>query len=98
MRFGTLTFFTAVISCAALSIPVHLAAQNASSVIFDFHAATSGDGTFPESINNAGAVTGHYTDREGLYHGFLRSPVGEFIKFDALGAGMRADSGCGTFP
>jgi hypothetical protein len=99
MKFGTLTFLIAVVLFCVLPIPVRLAAaQNASSPIISFHAATAGDGTFPESINKAGTITGHYTDRKGLYHGFLRSPVGEFITFDAPGAGKTAGSGWGTFP
>ena len=61
-------------------------------------AAASGDGTFPESINAAGAITGHYTDAKGLYHGFLRGPDGEFTTFDAPGAGTKRGSGFGTFP
>ncbi|MGB9332328.1 MAG: hypothetical protein WCB10_16315 [Steroidobacteraceae bacterium] len=93
-----MTFFSAVVLFGVLPIPVRLAAQNASSPIISFHAATAGEGTFPESINKAGAITGHYTDRKGLYHGFLRSPVGEFITFDAPGAGKSAGSGWGTFP
>jgi hypothetical protein len=97
MKFRTLAFFTAAVLFGVLPIPVRLAAQNASPII-NFHAATSGDGTFPESINKAGAITGRYTDRKGLYHGFLRSPVGEFVTFDAPGAGTTAGSGWGTFP
>jgi hypothetical protein len=31
--------------------------------------AGSGFGTFPESINDAGAITGHYIDAQGLNHG-----------------------------
>jgi hypothetical protein len=36
--------------------------------------AASGFGTFPESINDAGVITGHYTDAVGINHGFLRIP------------------------
>jgi hypothetical protein len=36
--------------------------------------AGSGFGTFPDSINDAGAITGHYTDALGRNHGFLRIP------------------------
>jgi hypothetical protein len=48
--------------------------------------AAFGYGTLPESINDAGAITGHYGDPSGLYHGFLRSPGGKFTTFDAPGA------------
>jgi hypothetical protein len=59
----------------------------------------SGQGTFPKSINKAGAITGHYIDSNNVNHGFLRSPVGDkLITFDAPGAGKTAGSGQGTFP
>ncbi len=59
----------------------------------------SGQGTFPESISDAGAITGHYTDAHNVNHGFLRSPAGDkLITFDASGAGKTAGSGQGTFP
>jgi hypothetical protein len=61
--------------------------------------AGSGEGTFPESISDAGAITGRYIDAHNVNHGFLRSPGGdEFIAFDAPGAGKTAGSGQGTFP
>lgn len=34
-------------------------------------AAGSGLGTFPESISDAGAITGQYTDANNVNHGFL---------------------------
>ncbi len=60
--------------------------------------AGSGLGTFPESINDAGSVTGRYADANGLYHGFLRSPRGEFTTFDAPGASTDSGGGDGTLP
>lgn len=60
--------------------------------------AAFGFGTFPESINDAGAITGRYTDAMGLYHGFLRGPGGEFATFDAPGASTVAGAGNGTLP
>lgn len=36
--------------------------------------AGSGQGTSPDSINRAGAITGHYTDARNVRHGFLRAP------------------------
>jgi hypothetical protein len=93
MRFGTLTLLSTVILFGVLPIPVRLAAQNANSEIITFDVpgemsvAGSFDGTFPESINDAGAVAGYYLDGNTLYHGFLRSPRGEFLTFDAPGTG-----------
>src|SRR5260370_3870567 len=36
--------------------------------------AGSGQGTFPKSINNAAAITGHYIDSNNVNHGLLRTP------------------------
>jgi hypothetical protein len=105
MIFRTATFLIAVALIGVLLNPARLVAQNASSKIISFDApgagrtAGSGFGTFPASINKAGAITGHFTDAHGLCHGFLRGPAGdEIITFDAPGAGTTAGSGFGTFP
>ncbi len=80
MKFGTLTFLTTVALFGVLPVPVRLAAQNASSEIINFDApgagktAGSGQGTFPDSISEAGAITGHYIDSKNVNHGFLRVP------------------------
>lgn len=60
--------------------------------------AASGYGTFPESINQAGAVTGHYTDAHNMTRGFVRTRSAEFATFDAPDAGTVAAFGFGTFP
>ena len=36
--------------------------------------AGSSHGTFPVSINNEGAITGHFLDANSVYHGFVRLP------------------------
>ena len=80
MKFGALACLTTVILFGVLAIPIRLAAQNASSDIIIFDApgagttAGSGFGTFPNSINNAGAITGHYIDANNVKHGFLQIP------------------------
>jgi len=33
----------------------------------------SGQGTFPDGINDAGAITGYYIDNNDVLHGFLRT-------------------------
>ncbi len=44
-------------------------------------------GTFPSSINPAGAITGLYLDVTGsVVHAFLRAPNGSFTTFDAPGS------------
>jgi len=55
--------------------------------------ANSNAGTFPNSINDAGAVTGYLVDPSGVARGFVRSPEGGFVVFDAPGA-----AGNGTYP
>jgi hypothetical protein len=48
---------------------------------------TAGDfnGTAPNAINDAGAITGVYYDANNEGHGFLRSPDGKFATFDVTG-------------
>ncbi len=41
------------------------------------------NGTVPNAINDAGAITGAYYDVNSVGHGFLRSPDGTFTTFDA---------------
>jgi hypothetical protein len=55
---------------------------------------TPGDfnGTLPNAINDAGAITGSYDDVNSVAHGFLRSPEGGFTTFDVPGGSL------GTFP
>jgi hypothetical protein len=44
------------------------------------------NGTLPNAINDAGAITGVYYDVNSVGHGFVRSPEGAFTTFDAPGA------------
>jgi hypothetical protein len=44
------------------------------------------NGTLPNAINDAGAITGAYYDLNSVGHGFLRSPDGTFTTFDAPGS------------
>lgn len=43
------------------------------------------NGTLPNAINDAGAITGVYYDANNLGHGFLRNPQGKFTTFDVKG-------------
>jgi len=96
VKFGALTFLTTVI-LGVLPVP-------ARSGIITFDApgaipvAGSFDGTFPCGINNSGTITGIYVDAKTLYHGFLRSPGGEFTTLDAPGAGTRVGTRFRTSP
>jgi hypothetical protein len=55
--------------------------------------AGSYNGTYPNGINDLGAITGSYADANGFSHGFVRSPQGKFTTFDVPDAG-----GFGTNP
>jgi hypothetical protein len=55
-------------------------------------------GTFASGINNLGAVTGAYIDVNDVYHGFVRSPDGHFVTFEAPGADTTPGSFNGTSP
>jgi hypothetical protein len=46
------------------------------------------NGTFPNAINDAGAIAGFYADASGAPHGFLRSPEGAFTTFDVPGGSL----------
>jgi hypothetical protein len=55
-----------------------------------------GCGTQAFANNAEGAVVGNYTDEHVVPHGFLRTPDGHFISFDAPGAGLGHDLDEGT--
>jgi hypothetical protein len=60
----------------------------------------AGQGTLPASfsgLNQWGAITGLYYDANNGFHGYLRSPWGTFIKFEAPGADITIPYN-GTFP
>jgi len=42
----------------------------------------SGQGTFPQGINDLGEVSGYYADVNSVYHGFVRSAAGHIKTFD----------------
>jgi len=102
LQFRPLILMSALTMFGGPMILARLAAQNTNSEIISFAApgagtaAGSGSGTFPESINSAGAITGHYADANSVNHGFLRTPRGNILRFDVSGAGTTA--GSGTFP
>jgi hypothetical protein len=55
-------------------------------------------GTYPESINLDGTITGYFFDANWVGHGFLRTRDGTITTFDAPGAGADPGDGEGTFP
>ena len=81
---------------------MYLRAHDGKMTTFDApHAGTGEDqGTytnfFGHCLNPAGAVTGYYFDTNWVGHGYLRTPDGIIIEFDAPSAGT--GEGEGTFP
>jgi hypothetical protein len=50
-------------------------------------------GTTPTNINQMGEITGIVLDAKNVWHGFVRTPHGEFTTFEAPGAGTGAFQG-----
>jgi len=108
-RFG-FTRFISVVAGGTLGLLIGLcawglgsaSAQESKTIVFDAPGAdvTAGDfnGTYAGAINARGVITGAYQDAGGTYHGFLRSPSGEFATFDAPGADLTPGDYNGTFP
>ena len=48
------------------------------------------NGTVPNAINDAGAITGTYYDVNSEGHGFVRSPQGKYTSFDVPGSAAGA--------
>jgi hypothetical protein len=55
-------------------------------------------GTQALANNDEGVIVGSYTDKDVVAHGFLRTPDGKIIPFDAPGAGLEPQMDDGTFP
>jgi hypothetical protein len=78
-----------LLTSSAVTVPD----SKAAGTYITFDVAGAVNGTFPQSINNAGAIAGFYADNVGSgSHGFLRSGNGTFVTFDVPGAVS------GTFP
>jgi len=54
------------------------------------------NGTYPQSINSSGAVTGIFQGSDEVFHGFVREPNGSFVIINLKEAGTAAYQG--TFP
>jgi hypothetical protein len=48
-------------------------------------------------VNHFGMIAGSYTDKNNLWHGFLRNADGKFVTFEATGAGTSAYQGTGCY-
>src|SRR5208283_5878074 len=64
-------------------------------IIFDVPQAGVGnyEGTLGFSINQAGEVSGWYIDTNSVYHGYLRSPKGDFTTYNVTGGGTGSQQG-----
>jgi len=75
-----------VVLCTLLLSPI-ISAQELRIVPFDAPGAdpkpVDNNGTYARAINIWGAITGSYQDTNNVYHGFLRSPNGTFVTFEA---------------
>lgn len=54
--------------------------------VFDVPGSALGT-TFPLAINNAGTITGSYTDSSSFGHDFVRNPTGKFTTFQPIVGG-----------
>lgn len=61
-------------------------------------ACAPGCGTEALANNGVGEIVGFYTDANVVPHGFLRTPEGQIVSFDAPGAGLGAGLDEGTIP
>jgi hypothetical protein len=80
-----------------LGLGVSASAQQLSITTFDVPAPGAGIGvlgTYVNSINAEGEITGFYIDTNYVFHGFVRSPQGVIKTFDAPKA---STDGYGTF-
>jgi hypothetical protein len=68
------------LTLSGLALPGGMKCEAATFTTFDVPGAI---GTYPQSINNRGSITGYYYDSLGIRHGFLRTPDGSIISFDA---------------
>lgn len=93
----SLAWLTAMTLLAVLAITVQASAGGNHNKIITFNvpgAGTSaGQGTMPIGILQGNWISGSYVDGNNVYHGFLRTPWGMFIKFDAPGAGTNPYQG-----
>jgi hypothetical protein len=112
MKFKTITFAFSLCALAALTTSVRSSAQEQQNdckpKLIEFDAPRAAKAPSPACAtscgtqafaNNAeGAVTGSYTDKNVVAHGFLRTPDGHVVSFDAPGAGLEPQKDDGTFP
>jgi hypothetical protein len=92
-KFMVRAWLCATICLLWLGVPA--TAQQPTIITFDVPGAgtATGQGTLPIGIVQGNWISGAYIDGNNVYHGFLRTPWGMFIKFDAPGAGTNPYQG-----
>jgi hypothetical protein len=88
-RIGGLSVFDLLLAFAVSLVTSGFAlsanANERKITIITFDVPGAVNGTFPVSINPAGAIAGYYFDSGGVGHGFVRTRDGAFITFDPPG-------------
>jgi hypothetical protein len=90
--FGVITgdYWVCVADFSSCTIHGFVRASNGTITAFDVTDAgtdgLSGQGTFPQGINDAGQVAGYYVDGNDVYHSFVRDSNGSITTFDVPGA------------
>lgn len=110
MRFAAQSF--ALVTSAVLSMLGYaglVTAANSTPRFITFDAPGAGTGSGQGTgcfaytdcsvlINNFGAITGYYLDANNVFHGFVRSPQGNFTNFEAPGSDTNPNDFNGTLP
>src|SRR5215469_6029952 len=73
------------LTLVALGLGFSANAQERNTTFITFDVPGAAQGTFPNAINPAGAITGYYLDASSLNHSFLRDTDGTFTTFDPPG-------------
>jgi hypothetical protein len=70
-------------------------ARNGTSTTFEAPGAGTlpDQGTFGNSVNKSGEISGQYSDNSSVFHGFVRTASGKLTSFDAPGAGTQERQG-----
>ena len=72
----------------------HGFARTADGTVTSFDAPEGSGGTFADSIDAKGAITGYYAVFGGGYHGFERGPIGTIKTFDPLNSNYTTGNHC----
>ena len=75
-----------IVLLSSLALTFHAGSQTLTTFDDPNAYMSGGLGTEPTGINQWGAVTGIMADKDGRLRGFVRSPSGQFVDFDAPSA------------